>query len=106
MGDEENKKRGTKTVYVIDHVKPLCALVQPEEGRRNISSPKPGRLTGTLSSPLRIIADHGHVAGGVMSAAANPRDPPPIDPSDSQRLASMDYPERNYRNWHRRPYSA
>ena len=51
MGVEENKKRGTKTVYVIDHVKPLCALVQTEEGRRINSSPKPGRLAGTLSSP-------------------------------------------------------
>jgi len=50
MGVEENKKRGTKTVYVIDHVKPLCALVQTEEARRINSSPKPGRLAGTLSS--------------------------------------------------------
>ena len=49
MGEQE--KRGTKTVYVIDHVKPLCALVQTEEGGRINSSPKPGRLAGTLSSP-------------------------------------------------------
>lgn len=51
MGEEENKKRGTKTVYVIDHVKPPCALVQREEERRINSSPKPVRLAGTLSSP-------------------------------------------------------
>ena len=47
----KNKKRGTKTVYVIDHVKSLCALVQTGEGGRINSSPKPGRLAGTLSSP-------------------------------------------------------